>query len=445
MRLLIFFTFFVSTFNLFAQEIIGKFDVGYNLGDQIYLFEREAKRQTILDSAKIAADGTFSFGEKWYAEGLYHLQWKTKSNNIEIIISPSEPVIKFQFQNGNLKKNKVISSNENLIYQSYLDKKLKRDKQLRRLNNAKKVAGMDAVKTTELNVKINNSRKNFFQYVTNLINSHPDSFFTKLILASDADNKESKHHYFSDLDFSDESFIRTNVLAKRYQEYIILFSEGEMDGYLNCIDDILDRAKINQKVYEFSTYNLLEGFYNTGLTEVSNYIMDEYIFGDDCGGWEVSELLKNRGQKMRSVQLNNTPPDIVMQAANGGYKRLSEVAKSNKYTLVLFWASWCHKCENQMAEIVKTYRQFHTDGFEVFAVSLDEHKSNWNKAISEREMEWINVSDFKSWESNLVRNYSVSKTPTFFLLDSERKIIAKPRNSNELNKVLTGLKNMGAL
>ncbi len=444
MRLIIFLTFFISTLNVFAQKLSGKFDSGFNVGEHIYLFEREAKRQSLLDSAKILTDGSFLFGNETYEKGLYHLQWKGKNNKIEIILNPNEPLVKFQFPNNNLRKYRVIESAENEVYQAYLERKKIRDRQLRKLNNSQKVAGMDAAKNSELNIQISQSRKNFFEYVNSKINENPDSFFTKLILASDADNKTSRHEYFSDLDFSDESFIRTNVLAKRYQEYIILFSGGKMDGYLNCIDDILEKAKVNQKVYEFSTYNLLEGFYNTGLTEVSNYIMDEYIFGDDCGGWEVSELLKSRGKKMRSIQLNNIPPDIIMASATGDYKKLSAVTSKNKYTLLLFWASWCHKCENQMAEIVQTYRQFHSNGFEVYAVSLDEHKSSWNKAITEKEMNWVNVSDFNSWQSKMVRSYSVSKTPTFFLLDGDRKIIAKPKNSKELDKVLTELKKIGA-
>ncbi len=445
MRLIIFFTFFISSYSIFSQEISGKFDVGHQGGEYIYLFEREAKRQSKLDSAKIAADGSFNFGSKKYPEGLYHLQWKTKKNNIELILSPSESVVKLSFPNGNLNKYVVIESAENSVYKEYLGRKLIRDRQLRKYHNSKKVSGLDAVGLTELNVKIDRSKKAFFENVSVLINDNPESFFTKLILASDADRKDAKQYYFSDLDFNDESFIRSDVFAKRFQEYIILFSKGDADGYLNCIDDILERAKVNQRVYEFSAYNLLEGFYNTGLIDVSNYIMDEYIFGDDCGGWEVSEILKSRGNRIKSIQLNNMPPEIVMSSADGSYKKLSAVAGKNKYTLVLFWASWCHKCENQMADIVKTYEQYNNQGFEVFAVSLDEHRNSWKKAISEKGMKWVNVCDFNSWESKMVRNYSVSKTPTFFLVDSDRKIVAKPRNSIELNKVLAGLRKVGAL
>ncbi len=446
MRLLFLLTFCISTLNIFAQELSGKFDGGFYAGEYIYLFEREAKREIIMDSAKISVDGSFSFGDKRYGMGLYNLQWKTKHNKIEIIINPTESLIRFQIPNNNLKKYEVLSSNENRVYKAYKDQKRIRDKKLRKLSNAKKTAGMDATKTAEINNRINEIKKGFFESVSGFINENPDSFFTKLILASDADNKKAKHLYFSDLDFSDESFIRTNVLAKRYQEYIKLFSGGNLDGYLNCIDDILEKAKVNQKVYEFSAYNLLEGFHNTGgLTEVSNYIMDEYIFGDDCGGWEVSELLHARGNRIRSIQLDNIPPDLSLKNTGGKYSKLSEVTSKNKYTLLLFWASWCHKCENQMNEITKIYDLYNKDGFEIYAVSLDEHKASWNKAITEKGMNWINVCDFGSWQSENVRNYSVSKTPSFFLLDSDRKIIALPRNSNELTKVLNGLKNLGAL
>lgn len=444
MRTILFYIFLFGTINLSAQRLSGVFSNGYKAGEKIYLFEREGKRQSVLDSAIISANGSFIFKQSTYPLGLYNLQYRSKNNQLEIILNSQEPRVHFVFPHFSLKKHEVIYSQENKVYQVYKKRKKERDKELKKLNSKLQAVGMDPYSAAEVKKKMNFLRKNFFEFISENINENPNTFFTKLILARDADNKEVRHMYFSDIDFNDESFIRTNVLADRYREYILLFSGRKINGYMNCIDEILDKAKTNQKVYEFSTYNLLEGFHNTGIAEVSNYILDEYIFGDDCGGWEVSDVLKSRGGVVRSIQLNNIPPDLVMRTNKGVYSKLSTVTSDNKYTLLLFWASWCHKCEAQMDDLVSIYSKYKSSGFEVYAVSLDEHKSSWMKEIEMKGMNWQNVCDFKSWQSTNVQNYKVSRTPTFFLLDSDRKIVAKPKHISELSKVLAELKKMGA-
>jgi len=53
---------------------------------------------------------------------------------------------------------------------------------------------------------------------------------------------------------------------------------------------------------------------------------------------------------------------------------------------------------------------------------------------------WIHYSEFKGWNSNVVKLYNVYATPTMFLLDKDRKVVAKPISYNELTKVLIKLK-----
>ena len=72
------------------------------------------------------------------------------------------------------------------------------------------------------------------------------------------------------------------------------------------------------------------------------------------------------------------------------------------------------------------------NSFEVVAVSLDEKRDDWLNFISENNLDWINLSDLKGWESKASADYYIYATPTMFMLDSGLKIIAKPTNLEEL-------------
>ena len=83
---------------------------------------------------------------------------------------------------------------------------------------------------------------------------------------------------------------------------------------------------------------MLEGFYNTGKEHICQYILDNYIYDEDCGA-DLSDVIRQRAQGIINLQVGKTPPNFTMDKWDGGSLNLMETAKANKYTLVMFWAS----------------------------------------------------------------------------------------------------------
>ena len=77
---------------------------------------------------------------------------------------------------------------------------------------------------------------------------------------------------------------------------------------------------------------------------------------------------------------------------------------------------------------------------EIFAVSLDSIKENWMLATKKHAITWVNTSDLKGYRSKNIVNYNIWSTPTFFLLDADKKIIARPANTAILKEELEKLK-----
>ena len=131
--------------------------------------------------------------------------------------------------------------------------------------------------------------------------------------------------------------------------------------------------------------------------------------------------------------------DITLNNMDGKPVKLSEIYSKNKYTLIDFWASWCRPCLMEMPNIIHQYALYHDKGFEIYGISLDNAKANWQACVQRYYMAWIQVSDLKGWQSAAARAYNIKSLPSMYLVDQKGVIVAKNLRGEELAKQLEKL------
>ena len=103
-------------------------------------------------------------------------------------------------------------------------------------------------------------------------------------------------------------------------------------------------------------------------------------------------------------------------------------------TLLEFWASWCGPCRVENPRLVKTYRKYKDEGFNVFAVSLDDNAASWKKAIVADSLPWQQVSDLKGDQNTAALIYGISGIPDNFLIDHHGTIIGRNLRGDDLEQ-----------
>lgn len=49
-----------------------------------------------------------------------------------------------------------------------------------------------------------------------------------------------------------------------------------------------------------------------GLEDIATYIMEEYFYGEACGDIEINDLLRQKAQLIKNLQVGNIPPAIIL-------------------------------------------------------------------------------------------------------------------------------------
>lgn len=152
-------------------------------------------------------------------------------------------------------------------------------------------------------------------------------------------------------------------------------------------------------------------------------------------------------QKNQSVGLSvgDTAPELAFPNPDNKILKLSDLR--GKIVLIDFWASWCRPCRMENPNLVRLYRTYKdvkfgkANGFEIYSVSLDQNKADWQKAIADDGLIWPNhVSDLKFWKSEPARIYNVNSIPMTYLIDEKGVIIARGLRGQALERALEGLR-----
>ena len=144
----------------------------------------------------------------------------------------------------------------------------------------------------------------------------------------------------------------------------------------------------------------------------------------------------SNGQEVANI----TDPRLQIKLPDVKGDSITLASLKGKVVLLDFWASWCMPCRAANKKLVKLYAKYKPQGFEIFGVSLDETKKDWQKAIIKDKITWLQVNDPRgSWEAKTAADWNISVLPTSFLINKKGDVVAIDPEGKELENSIKEL------
>ena len=389
------------------------------------------KKDTLLIEGKKKAINIFKFELPATAKaGTYRVRYRTRGISFVDFIFNKEDV-SFTFHPDYPEQAILFSkSRENIIYKNYLKDIFKQQQKLDSLQ----IKAIEYLET-DLNQAYKTALKriNSIQekYIESTKNMYVKPFIKASLRVNSVEIKTNlqdymyvvKNTFFDHIDFSNETLINSSFLVDRITDYIfyINYSEDETTQqslYKSALETVF--SKIEDSVFKkYIIEFLIEKF-----EENNNFRMIDFLFKNYYDALPKSlqnATFKTEKVKLLATAIGSIAPNFSWEE-HGKDFQLSTLNEAKNYLLV-FWSTGCSHCLKEIPELY-TFLQ-DKKNLKVIAFAMENNEARW-KSLKTTLPNWHHVLGLNKWENKTAKEYNINATPTYFVLDSNKKIIANP-------------------
>ena len=286
---------------------------------------------------------------------------------------------------------------------------------------------------------------------------HPNNPVSKIALAyyrpvvpdygmPDGDRfKIFRQHFWDYFDPNDSLFFFTPVLIDKFEEWVYLHHHHK-DSIAGLY---LDRKDIVEGINSFieridKNEQNRDAVLEYALKKLDSDKDDKRLFLEIYDRWlkpGIGECNLENKRWEKYNQKANVYRNVVIGAKAPNFSilegKLTMYDLTSDYVLLVFWASWCPHCVQEIPRLKMVLEQLKDKKISVIFISLDEDENSWKTFVKEQKLEnYIHLCDFKKWNGERVKLYNVVATPTMYLLDKEKRIIGKPMFAEQLLKII---------
>lgn len=470
MKRFLLFSFLLAPAAFFAQE-------GYEIkvtfkpfkNQYIYLGHYFGKSYPIIDSALLNDKSEAVFkGTQKLNGGIYLIGYPNKAGFFEILVDKNQK-FSIKADTATIARGAGFEdSKDNTLFHSYQQQMSSRGRRINELQQQLKTAA-NKTDSARITAELLKTDKEVKDYREDLIRNNPNTLLTTLLVAmrepeltgnlKNPKNKEDsltaynfyKGQYWEGVGFWDGRLAYTTFFEEKLDKYFTQLVAPHPDSVIKEIDHMLGFASASEEMSRF----LLIKFVNRYLNQkymwedaVFVHLFEKY-FSNKNYAWlndKGKKTITDRAYSLMANIMGSPASDIVLPDTSGAITGLYDL-KAN-FTVVVFWDPTCGHCKEVLPRLDSFYHaRWKAAGLKMFAISkeTDGSKKDWLDFIRQQKLnEWVHVYYSKADDKTRIDNnipgysqlYDVQTFPTVYLLDKEKRIVAKKLSVEQTDDVL---------
>jgi thiol-disulfide isomerase/thioredoxin len=448
-KLIILLILFQTTTQSIAQSISGNLSLLANQSIKLEGFN--GLKTYLISTTTIDEKGDFTLT---FSKSDYGVAYLLSADNKPyfVIINEEELMLSGEALSY-VESLKVLKGKENIWFEQYANEQPKREQALSAWAYLNKLYASDSLfkKEKKSQKAIQKEQQRLIKQEQQFLNKLPANSYarwylpTRKLVSSVSSIAQYRSEEipatvsaFRKLDYTDPRLYKSGLFKDAIESHFwLLENSGKtLDSVFvemkNSIDAMMVKLVFNEKILNELTDFLFDLLERHSLYQASEYLAIKVLNEVSC---TINSDLANQLETYRAMKKGNIAPEILFTGMQSnlrnmeGMQNLSDL--QSDYTVVVFGASWCPKCTEELPEIAKLYPNWKTNKVEVVLVSLDDKPQDFEKFT--QSFPFLSICDFQKWDSRIAKDYFVFGTPTMYLLDKDRKIILRPNSVKQMD------------
>ncbi len=260
-----------------------------------------------------------------------------------------------------------------------------------------------------------------------------------------------KNHFWDNVVFNDNRLVRTPFFEDKLDEYFKNYVSREPDSIIDEVQYLLTVAKTGKEIYPFLLFKFTNKYISPefmGQDKVFLHIYQNFFAKGDTVLLDAAskKSITERAYSIMANQIGLAAPTLNINTADD--KDFSLYKVDAPYTFIAFWDPTCGHCKTEIPQLDSMYNaQWKKLNVKLVGVNINfKELTSWKAFIKEKNLNnWSHVyqteadlnKEINAGKPTTIRQlYDVFKTPTFYLLDKNKKILAKNLTIEQFNDFL---------
>lgn len=410
-----------------------------------------------IDSVRLSKDGKGVLQSDKKLDAGQYLLYIRPSIQLDILIDKEQSNISIHIDENNFAKSTISGNKDTRLLWDYLIEMDKTRSERESLQKKLKDEEVSKQKDEEYQVRINEIDSIRSHFTKKLVENNKNTWFYTFLKAMNyklpipyPDPKTAKEieinkvyarkHAFDNVNLQDPRLWNTSFLITYIDNYMDDLVDQNPDSLASAASQLVASTQGNDYCFErmlsYLTNDAIKsqvmGRENIWARLFEDYILDKNISWIDSTQYSS---LRNNYEKIKNNRIGMVAHGINLVDREG------QVINTNDFdapfTVLYFYSPTCGHCKHETPVIHnEIYQKYKDKGLAFIAIDIEQDSALWNKFIDDNKLtDWVNCSD-PGYKSEYWMYYDVENIPAIFVLDKDKKIIAKKLDKDNLEKVL---------